>query len=69
MEKGVNREKISPGRAASKTGKPNWRSVEDSRHYWRKTFYINGVLSGKRVKKKRRKFSRESFKFYLDFLF
>lgn len=62
MEKSVNREKIGPGWAVARGGKPHWNSLEESRHYWRKTFYINGILTGKIVKKKKRKFTRASIK-------
>ena len=61
--KSRNTEPISPTHASAKGGHPNWESYDESRWYWRKTFYINGKISGKRVKKKRRRFTRNSIKF------
>ena len=57
-----NREKMNPGMASKKGVHPTWNSVEESRHHWRKTFYIEGKITGKVVKKKRRKFSRETIR-------
>ncbi len=55
----TNREKINPGMGSKRGASPNWDDLENSRWHWRKTFYIAGKISGKRVKKKRRKFTRE----------
>ena len=62
MQKSQNRQKISPLTGAQKGRHPCWNSLERSRNYWRKVFYLNGKLAGKRVKKKRRRFTRESIK-------
>jgi len=62
MEQKPPKEKINPAWAAAKGRHPTWNSIEGSRHHWRKTFYICGVLKGKRVKQKRRKWSRETIR-------
>jgi hypothetical protein len=62
MEVKPLRKKINPAWAAAKGRHPTWNCFEESRHYWRKTFYTRGVLKGKRVKQKRRKWSRETIR-------
>ena len=59
--KNKDHEPINPDWASRKGSKPTQDSYEDSRHNWRKVFYVRGVKAGKRVKKAMRRWSRETF--------
>jgi len=63
--KSKNLEKINHLWASSKGAHPTENTAEESRHHWRKTFYIRGKISGKKVKKKRDKFSKETINNFL----
>lgn len=62
MVKKQNMEKINPAWAAKKGRHPTQDSIENSRHHWRKVFYIDGIKMGKRVKKEFKKFTRDNIK-------
>lgn len=49
-----NREKISPVWAVAGNSHPTQDLIEETRAYWKKSYYIRGVLKGKTTQKKKR---------------
>lgn len=62
MDQSTEKETMSPVYSSKKGRHPTWGTQEDSRHHWRKVFFINGVKAGKRVSQKRKKYTRESIR-------
>jgi hypothetical protein len=67
--KSQNKGKINPEWAAMKGRHPTWGTSEESRHHWRKVFYIRGKKAGKRVQKKFKRWTRETIRRLDCFIF